>query len=87
MPNIETTKQNDLGIQSNSRNASFVTNSELRHNINKEVCPTKVLAGKKVLHAISQVVSWVKKKKLEDNGWVETVKGDANTSKPKQWWK
>ena len=59
MPNIGTTDQNDLGIQSNSPKASFVTNLELRHNINREACPTKVLAGKKVLHVISQEVSWV----------------------------
>ena len=44
--NIGTTDQNDLGIQSNSPKASSVTNSEPRHNINREVCPTKVLAGK-----------------------------------------
>ena len=62
MPNIGTTDQNDLGIQSNSPKASSVTNLEPRHNINKEVCPTKVLVGKKVLHAISQVVSRVKNK-------------------------
>ena len=62
MPNIGTTDQNDLGIQSNSPKENFVTNSEPRHNINREVCPTKVLAGKKVLHAISQVVSRVKNK-------------------------
>ena len=59
MPNIGTTDQNDLGIQSNSPKTSFVTNSEPRHNINKEVCPTKVLVGKKILHAISQEVSQV----------------------------
>ena len=59
MPNIRTTNQNDLGIQSNSPKASFVTNSEPRHNINREVCVTKVLAGKKVLHAISQEVGQV----------------------------
>ena len=47
MPNIETTEQNDLGIQSNSPKASFVTNSEPSHNINREVCPTKVLEGKR----------------------------------------
>ena len=63
MPNIGTTDQNDLGIQSNSPKASSVTNSEPRHNINKEVYPTKVLVGgKKVIHAISQVVSQVKNK-------------------------
>ena len=45
-PNIGTTDQNDLGIQSNLPKASSVTNSEPRHNINKEVYPTKVLAGK-----------------------------------------
>ena len=45
VPNIETTNQNDLGIQSNSPKASSVTNSKLRHNINREVCPTKVLVG------------------------------------------
>ena len=28
--------------------------------INREVCPTKDLAGGKVLHAISQAVGWVK---------------------------
>ena len=39
--------------------ASSVTNLEPRHNINTEACPTKVLAGKKVLHAISQEVSQV----------------------------
>ena len=43
----------------------------------------KVLAGQKVLHAISQEVSRVK---LEGNGWVETMNDEANTSKPKQWW-
>ena len=59
MPNIGTTNQNDLGIQSNSPKAIFVTNSEPRHNINREVCPTKVLARKKVLHAISQEASLV----------------------------
>ena len=37
VPNIGTTNQNDLGIQSNSPKASFVTNSEPRHNINREV--------------------------------------------------
>ena len=63
MPNIGTSDQNDLGIQSNSPKASFVTNSEPRHDINKEVCPTKVLAGKKILHAISQEVSRVEKLK------------------------
>ena len=36
----------------------------------------------KILHATSQVVSWVKTK-LEGNGWVETVKHETNTSKPK----
>ena len=46
MPNIGTIDQNDLGIQSNSPKESFVTNSEPRHNINMEVCPTKVLSGK-----------------------------------------
>ena len=46
MPNIETTDQNDLGIQSNSPKASFVTNLEPGHNINKEAFPIKVLAGK-----------------------------------------
>ena len=46
MPNIGTTDQNDLGIQSNSSKASYVTNSKLRHNINREAYPTKVLAGK-----------------------------------------
>ena len=85
MPNIETTDQNDLGIQSNSPKASFVTNSEPRHNINREVCPTKVLAGKKVLHAISQEINRLKTK-LEGNGWVETMNDGANTSNPKQWW-
>ena len=45
VPNIETTDQNGLGIQSNSPKASFVTNLESRHNINREACPTKVLAG------------------------------------------
>ena len=59
VPNIRTTDQNDLGIQSNSPKASSVTNSELRHNINREACPTKVLTGKNVLHAISQEVSRV----------------------------
>ena len=62
MPNIETTDQNDLGIQSNSPKTSSVTNSEPRHNINKEVCPTKVLAREKVLHAISQEFSRVENK-------------------------
>ena len=28
--------------------------------INREVCPTKALAGKRVFHAISQAVGWVK---------------------------
>ena len=28
--------------------------------INREVCPTKALAGTKVFHAISQAVGWVK---------------------------
>ena len=37
MPNIGTTNQNDLGLQSNLPKASFVTNSELRHNINMDV--------------------------------------------------
>ena len=46
VPNIGTTNQNDLSIQSNSEKASFVTNSEPRHNINREACPTKVLVGK-----------------------------------------
>ena len=59
VPNTRTSGKNDLGIQSNSPKASFVTNSEPTHNINKEVCPTKVLAGKKVLHAISQEVNRV----------------------------
>ena len=54
VPNIKTTDQNDLAIQSNSPKASFVTNSELRHDINREACPTKFLAREKVLHAISQ---------------------------------
>ena len=62
VPNIRTTNQNDLGIQSNSPKASSVTNSESRHNINREGCPTKVLAGEKVLHAISQEVSRVENK-------------------------
>ena len=62
VPNIRTTDQNDLSIQSNSPRASFVTNSEPRHTINREVCPTMVLAGKKVLHAISQEVSRVENK-------------------------
>ena len=84
MPNIETIDQNDLGIQSNLPKASSVTNSEPRQSINREVCPTKVLAGKGP-HATSQVVSQVKTK-LEGNGWVETVKCEANTSMPKQWW-
>ena len=83
MPNIGTTDQNDLGILSNLPKASSVTNSEPRHNINREACPTRVLAGKKVLHAISQEVS---RFKLEGNGWVETMNDGANTSKPKQWW-
>ena len=77
MPNIGTTDQNDLGIKSNSPKASPVTNSEPRHNMKREVCPTKVL------HATSQVVSRVKTK-LEGNGWVETVNDEANTSKPKE---
>ena len=47
VPNIGTTNQNDLGIQSNLPKASSITNSEPRHNINREACPTKVLAGKK----------------------------------------
>ena len=84
MPNIGTTKQNDLGIQSNLPKASSVTKSEPRHNINREACPTKVLVGKKVLHAISQEVSRVETK-LEGNGWVKTMNDGANTSKPKQW--
>ena len=46
VPNIGTTDQNDLGIQSNSPKASFVINSESRHDINKEACPAKVLVGK-----------------------------------------
>ena len=58
VPNIGT-NQNYLGIQSNSTKESFVTNSKPRHNINREVCPTKVLAGKKILHDISQEVSWI----------------------------
>ena len=37
VPNIRTTDQNDLGIQSNLPKASFVTNSEPRHNINMDV--------------------------------------------------
>ena len=85
MPNIGKTDQNDLGIQSNSPKAIFVTNLELRHNINREVFPTKVLAGKKILHAISQEISRVETK-IEGNGWVKTVNDGANTSKPKQWW-
>ena len=60
MPNIGTTDQNDLGIQSNSPKAIFVTNSKSRHNINREACPTKVLTGKNILHVISQEVSRVK---------------------------
>ena len=59
VPNIGTTDQNDLGIQSNLPKASFVTNSEPRHNIDREACPTKVLEGRKILHAISQEVSRV----------------------------
>ena len=60
MSNIGTTDQNDLGIQSNLPKASFVTNSEPRHNINREAYPTKDLARKKkVLHALSQEVSRV----------------------------
>ena len=59
MPNIGTTDHNDLGILSNLLKASFVTNSEPGHNINMEACPTKVLAGRKILHAISQEVSQV----------------------------
>ena len=62
MPNIGTTDHNDLGILSNLANANFFTNSEPRHNINREACPTKVLAGKKVLHAISQEVIRVENK-------------------------
>ena len=46
VPNIGKTNQNDLAIQSNSPKASFVTHSEPGHNINMEVFPTKVLAGK-----------------------------------------
>ena len=61
MPNIGTTNQNDFGIQFNSPKISSVTNSELRHNINREVCPTKVLVGEKV-HGISQEVSRVENK-------------------------
>ena len=62
MPNIGTTDQNYLGIQSNSPKASYITNSEPRHNIKREACPTKVLARKKVLHAIIQEVSQVENK-------------------------
>ena len=36
MPNIRTTDQNDLGIQSNLPRASSVTNSEPRHSINMD---------------------------------------------------
>ena len=36
MPNIGTTVQNDLGIQSNLPKASFVINSEPRHKINMD---------------------------------------------------
>ena len=59
VPNIRETNQNDLGILSNLPKASFLTNSEPRHNVNREACPTKVLAGKKVVHATSQEVSRV----------------------------
>ena len=59
MPNIGTTDQNDLGILSNLPKASFVTNPKPRHNVNKEACPTKVPAGKKILHAINLGVSRV----------------------------
>ena len=62
MPNIGTTDQNDLGILSNLPKASFVTNSESRHNVNRDACPTKVIARKKVLHATSQEVSRVENK-------------------------
>ena len=85
MPNIGTTDQNDLGILSNLPKASFVTNSEPRHNINREACPTKFLAGEKVLHAkVKKSVGL--KTKLEGNGSVEIVNDEANISKPKQWW-
>ena len=46
LPNIGTTDENDLGIKNNLPKESFVTNSKLRHNMNREFCPTKVLAGK-----------------------------------------
>ena len=59
VPNIGTTDQNYLGILSNLPKEIFFTNSEPRHNINREACPTKFLVGKKILHAISQEVSRV----------------------------
>ena len=46
VPNIGTTDQNNLDLQSNLPKASFVTNSEPRHSMNREVCPTKVLVVK-----------------------------------------
>ena len=46
VPNIGTTDQNDLGIQSMLPKASSVTNLEPRHDINMEVCPTKVITRK-----------------------------------------
>ena len=71
VPNIEIADQNDLGIQSNSPKESSITNLETRHTINREVCPTKVLRGK-VLHAISQVVSCVKKQNFKImDGWIQ----------------
>ena len=53
--------------------------------MNREVCPTKVLAGKGPPYHKSSSKSGLKTK-LEGNGWVETVKDEANTSKPKKWW-
>ena len=86
MPNIRTTDQNDLSIQSNLPKASSVTNLEPRHNINREACPTKFLAGEKVLHAkVKKSVGL--KTKLEGNGLVEIVNDEANISKLKQRWK
>ena len=49
--------------------------------MNREACPTKDLAGKgPPCH--NQVVSR-DKTQLEGNGWVETMRNETNTSKPK----
>ena len=73
MPNIGTTDQNDLGLQSKLPKASSVTNSEPRHNINMDAVQHR---GRK-REVLSIKKSRRQAKGKEGHGWVKLGENGA----------